>query len=108
MESHTYAIINEADGKISIDMCNLRLDTDEVCNFLESEDEFMREYAAGGKMGNPDDFRETVIELTGYNEKPTVTADGTNGAKLKETWNPETGTLTITIISNGQVRMTVE
>ena len=108
MESHTYAIINEADGKISIDMCNLRLDTDEVCNYLESEDEFMREYAAGGKMSDPKNFRETVIELTGYNEKPNVTADGTNGAKLKETWNPETGTLTITIISNGQVRMTVE
>ncbi len=108
LEAHTYAIINEADGKISIDMCNLRLDTDEVCNYLESEDEFMREYAAGGKRSDPKNFRETVIELTGYAEKPTVTADGTNGAKLREEWNAVTGTLTLTVISNGQVRMTVE
>ncbi len=108
LESHTYAIVNEDKEKISIDMCNLRLDTDEVCNFLESEDEFMREYAAGGKRSDPKNFRETVIELSGFDEKPTVTADGTNGAKLKQEWNCATGTLTLTIISNGQVRMTVE
>ena len=108
LESHTYAIVNETDGAINIDMCNLRLDTDEVCTGLESEDEFMREYAAGGKRDNPDDFRETVIELSGFEEKPTVTADGTNGAKLKEEWNSAQGTLTLTIISNGQVRMTVK
>lgn len=36
------------------------------------------------------------------------TADGTNGAKLKQEWNSATGTLTLTVISNGQVRMTVE
>lgn len=108
LESHTYAIVNEDEEKISIDMCNLRLDTDEVCNFLESEDEFMREYAAGGKRSDPKNFRQTVIELDGFDEKPTVTADGTNGAKLKQEWNSATGTLTLTIISNGQVRMTVE
>ena len=108
LEAHTYAIINESDGAISIDMCNLRLDTDEICAGLETEDEFMREYAAGGKRSDPKNFRETVIELKGFDEKPTVTADGTNGAKLKQEWNAETGTLTLTIISNGQVRMTVK
>lgn len=108
LEAHTYAIIKETKDTINIDMCNLRLDTDEVCSFLESEDEFMREYAAGGKRSDPKNFRETVIELTGFDEKPTVTADGTNGAKLKQEWNSATGTLTLTIISNGQVRMTVE
>ena len=108
LESHTYAIIDEDKDTISIDMCNLRLDTDKVCAGLESEDQFMREYAAGGKRSDPKNFRETVIELTGFDEKPTVTADGTNGAKLKEDWNAANGTLTLTIISNGQVRMTVE
>lgn len=108
LESHTYAIVNEDEEKISIDMCNLRLDTDEVCAGLESEDEFMRKYAAGEKRSDPKNFRETVIELSGFDEKPTVTADGTNGAKLKQEWNAATGTLTLTIISNGQVRMTVE
>ncbi len=108
LESHTYAIIDESEGTINIDMCNLRLDTDEVCAGLESEDEFMREYAAGGKRSDPKNFRQTVIELSGFEEKPTVTADGTNGAKLKEEWNAQNGTLTLTIISNGRVRMTVE
>ncbi|MBQ7043407.1 MAG: hypothetical protein IJN78_02255 [Clostridia bacterium] len=108
LESHTYAIVNEDEEKISIDMCNLRLDTDEVCAGLESEDEFMRKYAAGEKRSDPKNFRETVIELSGFDEKPTVTADGTNSAKLKQEWNAATGTLTLTIISNGQVRMTVE
>lgn len=108
LEAHTYAIINEADGAISIDMCNLRLDTDAVCNGLENEDQFMREYAAGGKRSDPKNFRETVIELDGFEEKPTVTADGTNGARLKEEWNSAKGILTLTVISNGQVRMTVK
>ena len=108
LEAHTYAIINEADGAISIDMCNLRLDTDAVCNGLENEDQFMREYAAGGKRSDPKNFRETVIELEGFEEKPTVTADGTNTARLKEEWNSAKGILTLTVISNGQVRMTVK
>lgn len=108
LESHTYAIITEDDNRINIDMCNLRLDTDDVCNGRESEFEFMCEYAAGGKRSDPKNFRETTIELKGFSEKPTVTADGTNGAKLKEEWNAETGTLTLTVISNGRVRMTVE
>ncbi len=107
MESHTYAIIKEDAGKINIDMCNLRLDTDEVCNGLESEDEFMREYAAGGKRRNPENFRETTIELSGFSEKPTVSAEGTNGATLKEDWDEKNGKLTLSIISNGRVNITV-
>ncbi len=108
LEAHTYAIVDEDESKINIDMCNLRLDTDEVCSFLESEDEFMREYAAGGKRSDPKNFRETVIELAGFDERPTVSADGSNNAKLSEDWNAVTGTLTLKVISNGEVRLTVE
>ncbi len=108
MESHTYAIVKEDEGKINIDMCNLRLDTDAVCSGLESEDQFMREYAAGGKRNNPKDFRETTFELSGFSEKPTVSAQGTNGATLKEEWDAASGTLTLSVVSNGRVNITVE
>ena len=89
-------------------MCNLRLDTDAVCNGLENEDQFMREYAAGQKRSDPKNFRETTIELKGFSEKPTVTAQGTNGAKLSENWDEKTETLTLKIVSNGRVMITVE
>lgn len=107
LEAHTYAIIKEDAGKINIDMCNLRLDTDEVCAGLESEDEFMREYAAGAKRSDPENFRETTIELSGFSEKPTVSAQGTNGATLKEEWDAQNGKLTLSIVSNGRVNITV-
>ena len=106
--AHTYAIIKESEEKIEIDMCNLRLDTDAVCNGLESEDQFMRAYAAGGRMDNPDDFRTSVITLTGFDAPPSVNATGSNGAKGRAEWNEETKTLTLTVISNGETRITVE
>ncbi len=106
--AHTYAIINESEEKIEIDLCNLRPDTDAVCNGLESEDQFMREYAAGGKMNNPNDFRTSVITLSGFDTPPSVNATGSNSAKGRAEWNAETQTLTLTIISNGEVRVTVE
>ncbi len=106
--AHTYAIFKEDSEKINIDLCNLRLDTDAVCNGLESEDQFMRAYAAGGKRSDPKNFRESVIELSGFESEPSVTADGSNGAKLKSEWNAQTQTLTLTVISNGEVRITVE
>lgn len=106
--AHTYAIINESEDKIEIDLCNLRLDTEAVCNGLESEDQFMREYAAGGKMGNPDDFRTSVITLSGFEASPGVNATGSNGAKGRAEWDDETKTLTLTVISNGETRITVE
>lgn len=106
--AHTYAIFKEDSNKINIDLCNLRLDTDAVCNGLESEDQFMRAYAAGGKRSDPKNFRESVIELSGFETEPTVTASGSNGAKLKTEWNSQTQTLTLTVISNGEVRITVE
>ncbi len=105
--AHTYAIIDESEEKIEIDLCNLRLDTDAVCNRLESEDQFMREYAAGGKMNNPNDFRTTVIKLTGFDAPPSVNATGSNGAKGRAEWNAETKTLTLTVISNGETRITI-
>ena len=108
MESHTYVIVNEDEDKLNIDMCNLRLDTDAVCNGLESEDQFMREYAAGGKRNNPNDFRETTFEISGFSQKPTVNAQGTNGATLKEEWDVKSGTLTLSVVSNGRVNITVE
>ncbi len=106
--AHTYAIINETEEKIEIDLCNLRLDTDAVCKGLEGEDQFMRAYALGGKMNNPNDFRTSVITLSGFETAPSVNATGSNGAKGRAEWNPETQTLTLTVISNGEVRITVE
>ena len=108
LESHTYAIITENDDKINIDMCNLRLDTDDVCNGLESEYEFMYKYAFGEKRSDPKNFRETTIELNGFSEKPTIAAQGANGAQLKETWDEASGKLTLSVISNGRVNITVE
>ncbi len=107
--AHTYAIINESEEKIDINLCNLRLDTDAVCNGLEDENQFMVAYANGGKMNNPNDFRTSVIELSGFETQPDITvATGSNGAKGRAEWNPETQTLTLTVISNGEVRITVE
>ena len=106
--AHTYAIIKETDEKIEIDLCNLRLDTDAVCHGLESEDQFMRAYAAGGKMNNPNDFRTSVITLTGFDSPPSVNASGSNGAKGRAEWDEATKTLTLTVISNGEVRIIVE
>lgn len=106
--AHTYAIINETEEKIEIDLCNLRLDTDAVCNGLESEDQFMREYAAGGKMNNPDDFRTSVITLSGFDAPPSVYASASNGAKGRAEWNSETKTMTLTVISNGETRIIIE
>ena len=106
--AHTYAIFDESEGEIDIELCNLRLDTDDVCNGLESEDQFMREYAAGGKRDNPNDFRQTVITLSGFEAEPSVTANGTNGATLKKEWNAESQTLPLTVISNGRVLINVK
>ena len=88
--AHTYAVIKESEEKLEIDLCNLRLDADAVCAGLEDENTFMIDYANGGKMNNPRDFRTSVIELTGYDSEPTVTAEGTNGAKMKTEWNENT------------------
>ncbi len=106
--AHTYAVFMEDSEKISIDLCNLRLDTDAVCAGIEGEDQFMRTYAAGGKMDNPRDFRTSVITLSGFETEPSVTAEGSNGAKVKAEWNSETQTLTLTVISNGEVRISIE
>lgn len=106
--AHTYAIINESKDKIEIDLCNLRLDADAVCNGLEDENQFMTDYANGGKMNNPNDFRTSVITLSGFDRPPSVNAWGSNGAKGRAEWNEETKTLTLTVISNGEVRITVE
>lgn len=106
--AHTYAIIDESSEQINIDLCNLRLDTYEICNGLEGENEFMREYAAGGKRDNPRDFRESVIELSGFDTEPTVTAAGKNGATMKTEWDEATKTLKLSVISNGEVRITIE
>lgn len=105
--AHTYAIINESEGAVDIELCNLRLDTDEVCAGHENEDQFMREYAAGGKRSDPKNFRESVISLSGFDSEPTVTAQGANGAKLKTEWNEATKTLTLTTYSNGMVEISI-
>lgn len=106
--AHTYAVIKEAGERIEIDLCNLRLDTDAVCQGLESEDQFMRAYAAGGKMDNPRDFRTSVITLTGIADQPVINSSGSNGAKGRAVWNKETQTLTLTVISNGEVKIILE
>ena len=107
LEAHTYAIIDEREDRIEIDLCNLRLDTDAVCAGLEGEDQFMQAYAAGGKMGNPNDFRVTVITLTGFDTCPSVDATASNNAKGKMEWDEATKTLTLTAYTNGETRITV-
>ncbi len=107
--AHTYAVINETSEKIDIDLCNLRLDTDAVCNGLEDENQFMVSYAQGGKMDNPRDFRTSVIEISGFETQPMeIIATGSNGAKGRAEWNAETQTLTLTVISNGEVRISIK
>ncbi len=106
--AHTYGIFKEDDGKLSIDLCNLRLDSDSVCAGLESEYEFMVSYAQGGKRSDPKNFRESVIILSGYKSEPEVTATGSNGARFKTEFDGSTGTLTLRIISNGETRITIE
>lgn len=105
--AHTYAIFKEDSDKLNIELCNLRLDSDDICAGLESEDEFLREYIFGGKRSDPKNFRTSVIELTGYETEPAVNAKGTNSAKMKTEWNESTKTLTLSIISNGEVNITV-
>lgn len=105
--AHTYAIINETEENIEIDLCNLRLDTDAVCAGFEDENSFMTAYANGGKMDNPRDFRTSVIEITGFETAPSVNASGSNGAKGRAEWNAETQTLKLTVISNGETRITI-
>ena len=69
----------------------------------------MNAYAAGGKMDNPNDFRTSVIEISGFDEQPeTIIGTGSNGAKGKAEWNEETKALTLTVISNGETRITIE
>ena len=107
--AHTYAIFKEDGEKINIDLCNLRLDTDAVCAGLEDENTFMIDYANGGKRSDPKNFRESVIEISGFESQPTtLIGTGSNNAKGKAEWNEETKTLTLTVISNGEVRITVE
>lgn len=107
--AHTYAIFKEDGEKINIDLCNLRLDTDAVCAGLEDENAFMIDYANGGKRSDPKNFRESVIEISGFESQPTtLIGTGSNNAKGKAEWNEETKTLTLTVISNGEVRITVE
>ena len=105
--AHTYGIFKEEGERLSIDLCNLRLDTDDVCAGRESEHEFMLSYAQGGKRSDPKNFRESVITLSGYETEPTVTATGSNGAKMKTEFDENTGTLTLKIISNGETRITI-
>ncbi len=107
--AHTYAVIKESEGKLDIDLCNLRLDADAVCAGLEDENTFMIDYANGGKMNNPRDFRTSVIEISGFESQPsTLIGLGSNGAKGRAVWDEETKTLTLTVISNGEVRITIE
>ncbi len=105
--AHTYAMFDENDGVVDIELCNLRLDSDKICAGLEDENTFMTEYALGGKRSDPKNFRQSVIQLTGFESRPTVTAQGANGAKLKTEWNEATKTLTLTVYSNGMVEISI-
>ncbi len=107
--AHTYAIVKESEEKIEIDLCNLRLDADAACNGLEDENQFMINYANGEKMNNPRDFRTSYIEISGFKAKPnTLLGEGSNGAKGKAEWDEERKALILYVISNGDVRITIE
>lgn len=59
-------------------------------------------------MSDPKNFRESVVELSGYEKEPSVVAEGSNNARFKKEWNESTKTLTLTVVSNGDVRIIVE
>ncbi len=107
-DAHTYAIINEDNGKISVDLCNLRLDIDEADILEKNEYQFLQEYITEGKVGDPENYRTTTLSFSGFKSEPDVTATGSHFAKMKKSYNSSTGTLTLTIISNGEVLISIK
>ncbi len=106
LDAHTYTIINENDDSISIDLTNLRLDTDDVPTV--SEGEWIRDYIENGKVGDEKNYRTTEISISGFKEEPDVNATGTHKARLKTFFDSTTGTLTLTVVSNGKVVINIK
>lgn len=103
MEAHTYALVDEQAGSIKIDLCNLRADSDTLVNGEENWVQYLHEYVNGNRRNDASNYRETTFKLTGLTAEPTITAEGTNNAKMSTNWDAASGTMTISVISNGLV-----
>ncbi len=106
LDAHTYAIISENDNEISVDLTNLKLDTDDIPNVSESE--WLRDYIENGKVGDIKNYRTTKLSLSGFVAKPEITATGSNSAKMKTEFNETDGVLSLTVISNGEVKINIK
>lgn len=103
MEAHTYAIVKEDADSINIDLCNLRADSDKLVNGEENWVQYLHEYVNGNRRTDPSNYRTTTITLSGLSTEPKLTAEGTNNAKMSTKWDAASGTMTISVISNGLV-----
>lgn len=108
LDMHTYMILEEKQDGVNIDLVNLRLDTYDVTEDTESSSQFESALIKGGKMDRKEDRRTTTIALKGLSKMPDVKVAGNNNATAKVEFNPNTKTATITIISNGAVKINVK
>ena len=107
MRENTLGIVEVSDRTVEIELTNYRYDIRKYFDKKERIEVFLKELWNGGKRDNPEDFRETVYVLSGYTSEPTVSITGSNHAQAGTDYNAETGTLTVKVISNGVVRITV-
>ena len=107
LKEHTYAILKENSTGFEMELTNLRLDTERVCDKKENKSNFMWDYLDGGKMDSEEDFRTTTITLSGLSKMPKVTVSGTNNATASIDYSSSKQMATITIVSNGTVTLTV-
>lgn len=108
MQAHTYAIVKEDESSVKIDLCNLRADSDTLVNGEENWVQYLHEFVAGNRRNDASNYRTTEFTLSGLKQEPTISAEGTNSAKMKSTWNAESGTLTVSVISNGYVTINIQ
>ncbi len=105
ISEHTYVTAKDNENGIDIEITNLRLDTDKVNNGSESMYEFVTSYLKGNKTDRQSDFRTTKITVSGLSKMPNIDVSGSNGAKATVSYSENKQTATITVISNGVVKL---
>ena len=107
LDLHAYMILKDKNDGIDIDLVNLRLDSYATVVGEEIAWSFQNSYLGGGKMDNEADFRTTKIVLSGFEKEPEIAVAGSNNATAKLEFDPDTKTVTLTIVSNGKVTIKV-
>ena len=108
LAEHTYLILEERADGLSAELVNLRLDSVEACTSEGMQTYyFLTDYLAGGKMDLESDRRTTVLTLTGLTAMPEVNLSGINNPTAEVTYDPAADTATITIVSNGSVKLEI-